>query len=89
VEVFDPNYLSFYKSGADRTQNKHLNGSSVVVCVSFDTGMRVYQTVVQQRSIPRRLGNHVFIPKQRLGFLNVYNVLPSNGSFAAIVSAGT
>jgi hypothetical protein len=30
---------------------------SVVICVSVGTGMRVYETVVQQRSIPRCYGN--------------------------------
>jgi hypothetical protein len=30
---------------------------SVVICISVATGMRVYQTVVQQRPIPRCHGN--------------------------------
>jgi hypothetical protein len=52
-------------------------------------GMRVYQTAIQQRSITRCMGNHVFIPKQRLSFLSVYNLLPGNDSFTDIVLAGT
>jgi hypothetical protein len=37
---------------ADRKQNTHLIGSSFVICISVAMGMRVYQTIVQQRSIP-------------------------------------
>jgi hypothetical protein len=44
-------------AGAERKQNTHLNVSSVVICLSVDTVMRIYQTVVQQRSIPRCHGN--------------------------------
>jgi hypothetical protein len=43
--------------GADRKQNTRLNGSSVVFCLSVAMVMRVYQTVVHQRSIPRCQGN--------------------------------
>jgi hypothetical protein len=46
------NYVTFYDPVADRWQNIHLNRSSVVICVSVAMVMRVYQTSVQQRSIP-------------------------------------
>jgi hypothetical protein len=50
------NYVILWP-GADRKQNTHLKCSSVVICVSVAMGMLVYQTVVQQRSIPQCHGN--------------------------------
>jgi hypothetical protein len=41
-----------FTTSADRKQNTQFNGSSIVICVSVASGMRVSQTVVQQRSIP-------------------------------------
>jgi hypothetical protein len=43
--------------GADSKQNTQLNSLFVVIGVSVTTGIRVHQTVVQQRSIPRCHGN--------------------------------
>jgi hypothetical protein len=44
-------YVSFYNP-VSTTNRTHLNGSSVVICISVATGMHVYQTVFQQWSIP-------------------------------------
>jgi hypothetical protein len=51
------NLLVLLWPGADRRGNMHFNGSSVVICLSVTTVMRVYQPAVQQRSIPRCHGN--------------------------------
>jgi hypothetical protein len=45
----------------DRKQNTHSSCSSVVICVSVAKVMCIYQTVVQQRSIPRCLALQSYV----------------------------